>query len=124
MRDSAISVRSAVSGFVPVRLERAFRVGQRLAVDLGLGPFDPPDEIGFEADHRIAPAHRAAFHRFEQEAVSGVAGELQHDRDRGLEVGHELGGDHLGAALGIGGGEGVELWQDLHGDRFAGRPVC
>src|SRR5680860_1455041 len=96
------------------RLERAFRVGQRLAVDLGPRPFDAPDEVGLEADHRVAAAHRAAFHRLQQEAVGRIAGKLQHDRHRRLEVGHELGRDHLGVAPAIGLSEVVERRQDDH----------
>ena len=54
-----------------------------------------PDQVGLEADRRVAPAHRAALDRFEQEAVGPAFGELEHRRDRRLEIGDQRGPDHL-----------------------------
>ena len=43
------------------------RVGQRVAIDLGLVADGAKEHVGVEADHRIAAARGAAFDRFEQE---------------------------------------------------------
>ena len=60
-----------------------------------------PCEVGIEADHRVAPAHDAAFDRFEQEGGAGMAGtQLQESGDRRLEVGH-LGQVEEGRASGL-----------------------
>ena len=55
-------------------------VDAKAPVDLGLVAAAAPDEIGLEADHRIAPADRAALDGFQQEAVGAPVGEFQHGR--------------------------------------------
>src|SRR6266511_1023603 len=64
----------------------AMRVGARLAVDFGAIAVHAPDHVRFETDDRIAPAHRAALDRFEQEAHR-LTGQLQESRNRRLQVG-------------------------------------
>ena len=84
-------------------------------VDLRLVPAGAPDEIGLDADHRIAPAHRAALHGFEQEAVSAAVGELQHAGDRRLQIGHQAGIDDAWPAGRVGCGKNLEGRLDFHG---------
>src|SRR5215217_8306041 len=81
----------------------------RLAVDLGDAVAAAPDEVGVEADHRVAAAHRAALDRFEEERRAFVAlAQLQEGRDRRLEVADEGCPDDAGLAGPIARGEGLE----------------
>ena len=70
-------------------------------------PSSAPDQIGIEPDDRIAPAHRAALDRFEQEAHRPAARDLEEGRDRRLEVGDQRGPHDLRLAARIALGEGV-----------------
>ena len=74
-----------------------------------------PDQVGLEADDRIAAAHGAAFDRFEQEAHRPAVGDLQEGRDRRLEVGDQRGPDHLRLAARVAFRELCCLRLDLHG---------
>ena len=85
-----------------------------LAVDRGRAVLAAPDQVGLEADHRIAPARCAAFDRFQQEGVGAVAGQLHEGRDRRLEIADQRGDDDLGLAGGIAFREGLERRLD-HG---------
>ena len=98
MRLSSISVRSAASASSWQRRE-AGQIGG--AGDLRLRPCRAEEKIRIEADHRVAAAHRPAFHRFQQEGISPAAGELQERRDWGFEVGYEPGEDELWLAAPI-----------------------
>jgi hypothetical protein len=90
-------------------------VGAGVAVDLGLVAAAAPDHIGLQADDRIATAHRAAFDRFQQEGIGAAVGQLEHGRDRSLEIGDALGPDQLRPAAGIARGEVVEDRLGAHG---------
>ena len=72
------------------------------AVEAGARAAALPEEVGLHADDRVAAADLAAGDALEQEAVLARLGELQHQRDRGVEVGDEAGPDHLVAARGEG----------------------
>ena len=73
-----------------------------------------PDEVGLHAHDRVAAAHLAAGDAFEEEAVLARLGQLQHQRDRRVEVGDEAGPDHLVAARGEAGGEVLDRREELH----------
>ena len=73
-----------------------------------------PDEVGLHAHDRVAPAHLAAGDAFEEEAVLARLGQLQHQRDRRVEVGDEAGPDHLVPARGEAGGEVLDRREELH----------
>jgi hypothetical protein len=64
------------------------------AIDLGAAVDRAPDQIGIEPDDRIAPAHSAAFDRFQEKARS-AAGDLEEGRHRRFEIGNERGPDDL-----------------------------
>ena len=96
MRLSPISLRSAASEFLGAGRE-ARKI--RRARDLRACALGAEEQIRIEAEHRIAPAHRAAFDRFQQKGVPPAAGELQEGGDRGFEVGDEPGEDELRLAL-------------------------
>jgi hypothetical protein len=84
------------------------RVGidERAAIDLGACAGRTPDDVGVEADHRIAAALRAAFDRLEQEHIAGPAdGELEIGRDRRLEIGDQGRHDHARAPGAVAAGE-------------------
>ena len=85
-----------------------------LAVDRGLAALAPPDQVGVEADHRIAAAHRAALDQFEQEGIARVARQLQVGRDRRFEIGDQPRPDDLRLAPLIGAGEAVVVGRDHH----------
>ncbi len=87
------------------------------AVDLGLVAAAAPDEVRFHADDRIAPAHMAAFDRFQQEGVGLGGGDLQHRRDRRLQVGDRFGPHHLRLALSVARLECLEIGRERHGLR-------
>ena len=103
-----MSARSASSGGRSSARKRAAGA-LRLPVDLGDAVAAAPDEVGVEADHRVAAAHRAAFDRFEQERRAVVAlAQLQEGGDRRLEVADEGRPDEAGLAGPIARGEGLE----------------
>ncbi len=83
MRLSSMSLRSASSVFPShgVKRERSGR-----ARDLRLPAFGAEEQVRVEAEHRIAPAHRAAFDRLEQEGVPPAPCELQEGRNRRLQI--------------------------------------
>ena len=85
-------------------LERVQVVAGR-AVDLGALAEAAPDQVGLEADRGVATAHGAPLDRLEQEAVGPALGQLEHRRDRGLEVGDQRGPDDLRLAVVVAGGE-------------------
>ena len=74
-------------------------------VDLGAVAAAAPDQVGLDAQDRIAAADRAAGHALQQEAEGAAIGELEQGRDRRLQVGHQRGRDHLRPARLVGGGE-------------------
>ena len=80
-----------------------------------------PDEVGLHAHEGIAPAHLAAGDAFEEKAVLARLGELQHQRDRRVEVGDEPGPDHLVPARGEGRGEVFDGGEELHPRRQGNR---
>ena len=86
--------------WLAARRRRASRL--RAAVDLGLVAEGAPDDVGVDADDGIASAHGAALHRFQQAAHGPAVAELQHGRDRRLEVGDEPRPHDLRTALPIG----------------------
>ena len=98
------------------RSRRAWRCALRLIS--ARAPFDAPDQVGLEADDRIAAAHRAAFDRLEQEAHRPRARDLQERRDRRLQVGDQRGPHHLRLAARVARGEALGRRLDLHG-RFS-----
>ena len=55
-----------------------------------------PDQVRLQADGRVAAAHGAALDRFQQTAVRAALGELEHGRDRRLQIGDQRGPHHLG----------------------------
>ena len=63
---SAMSARRLSSGGPSSARTRSGR-RQRLPVDRGDAVLAAPDQVGVEADHRVAAAHRAALDGFEQE---------------------------------------------------------
>src|SRR5262249_18573849 len=67
-----------------------------------------------EPDDRVATAHRAAFHGFQQKAHGTAAGDLEERRDRRLKVGNQGGPDHLRLAPCITLGKGRCLRLALH----------
>ena len=70
---------------------------QRNPVDLGDGTPAAEDEIGGQADHRIAAPDGAAFDRLEQESgAAGALAQLEERRDRRLEVADQARPDDLG----------------------------
>ena len=95
MRDCASSARSdcKVGSF---STSKAALFVERLAVDLGPVAEGAPDDVGSDADDRVAPAHGAALHRFQQAADGLPVAQLQGRRDRRLEVGDEPRPHHLG----------------------------
>ena len=86
----------------------------RRAVDLGAPADGAPDQVGLEPDDRIAPAHRAAFDRFQQKAHRPAAGDLEEGRHRRFEVGDQRGPHHLRLAARIAFGERGGRRLDLH----------
>ena len=114
-------------------LERLAGVGlERLGVPAGravdLGPVAPaaPHEVGLEADETVAAPRVAPGDAFEHEGVPAGLGQLQHQRDRGLEVGGDGAVNRDVAALRIGRLEGGEIGLDMHlgnGPREAGGAV-
>ena len=77
------------------------RIGQRLAVDLGRVAEGAPDDVGGDADDRVAPANGAAFHQLQQAAHGLPVAQLQRRRDRRLEVGDKPRPHHLRLALAV-----------------------
>ena len=114
MRLSAISARSAASG-ASLQGVKPSRAVTRRAIDLGPSGDGAPDQIGIEPDDRVAPAHRAAFDRFQQKAHRPPVGDLEEGRHRRFEVGDQRGPDHLGLAPRVALGERRCLRLDLHG---------
>ena len=96
------------------RLE-AVAVGGGIAVDLGLAAGGAEDQVRLDADDRIAAAHGAALDRFEQEAVGAPRRQLEHGRDRRLQVGDHPRPHHLRLARVVGAREVVEGGFDQHG---------
>ena len=84
------------------------------AVEPRRGAAALPDQVGLHAHDRVAAAHLAAGDALEQEAVLARLGQLQHQRDRRVEVGDQPGPDHLVAARGEGGGEVLDRREELH----------
>ena len=103
----------------PQRDERRLRAGHetlgfhhRLSRDLGAAAAGAKHDVGIEPDHRVAAAHDAALHGFQQEATPGTARrQLQEGRDRGLEIGDQGGGDELRFARGVPRPESLERWK-------------
>ena len=73
-------------------------------VDLGLALAAAPDQVRLETDERVAAADRPALDRFQQEAVGAAVGQLEHRRNRRLQVGDQRRPDDLRPSGGIGGG--------------------
>ena len=107
--------------------DEGVRIDERPAVDLGALAGRAEDEVGIEADHRIAAALRAALDRFEQEHVARAAArQLEIGRDRRLEVGDQRRDRDLGFAGRIGARERFVIGQGGHRfsrpRRIGGRP--
>src|SRR6185369_1231714 len=86
---------------------------QRLAIDLGLVAESAPDDVGRDADDRVAPANGPALNRF-QEAADGLpVAQFQRRRDGSLEVGDKPRPYHLRLALAIAVGKGGARRQGL-----------
>ena len=114
MRDSASSARNASSGS-PGQGDESVRIDQRPAVDLGVIAARAEDEVGIEADHRIAAALRPALDRFEQEHVGcPAARELEIGRNGRLEIGDQRRDRDLGFAGDISAREGFVIGQGAH----------
>ena len=120
MRDSASSALSASSGS-PGQGDESIRIGERPPVDLGVIAARAEDDVGVEADHRIAAALRSALDRFEQEHITRAAArQLEIGRDRRLEIGDQRRDRDLRLASHIGAGEGFVIGQGAH--RLISRP--
>ncbi|OIQ67907.1 hypothetical protein GALL_505100 [mine drainage metagenome] len=91
------------------------RIKARLPVDAAFGATAIPDQVGFHAHHGIAPAHLAARHRFQHEAVFARLGQLEHKRDRRVQIRRQPHIDDLIAARGPTGLERVESGDQRHG---------
>ena len=92
--------------------DESVRIGERPAVDLGAIAGRAEDQVGIEADHRIAAALRSALDRFEQEHVARApARKLEIGRDRRLEIGDQRRDRDLGLARDIGAREGFVVGQ-------------
>ena len=89
------------------------QIGLRTPVDLGLAAEGAPDDIRGDADDRVASAHGAALHRFQQAADGLPVAQLQRRRHRRLEVGDQPRPHHLGRALAIALAEGGTRRQRL-----------
>ena len=85
-----------------------------IAVDTALRAMALPDQIGFHANDRIAPANFASCDRFQQKRVFLILGEFQHQADGGVQIGGEARIDDLVAPGGIGGAEVVKGGGQLH----------
>jgi hypothetical protein len=79
-----------------------------------------PDQVGLHADDGIAPAHLAAGDGFEDEGIAARIRQLQHHRDRRVEIGGEPGVDQLVPAFGPAGLERREIRGQGHGQRLTG----
>ena len=84
---------------VPARLE-SLAVGSPVAVDLSVTCAGAKDEIRIEAEKRIAPAHLAAFDRFEQEVTAARFDQPARRAHRGVTVGDDLTPDECRLAIG------------------------
>ena len=89
------SARAARRAAARRRARRRRRSLRALRLISACAPLRAPDQVGIEADDRIAAAHRAALDRLEQEAHRPAAGELQERRDRRFEIGDQRGPHHL-----------------------------
>jgi hypothetical protein len=90
------------------------------AVQAAVGAPAFPDQVGLHPDDRIAPAHLAAGHRFEDEGVAARIRQLQHHRDRRVEIGGQPGVDQLVPAFGPAGLEFREIGGQGHRARLTG----
>jgi hypothetical protein len=81
----------AQSGERPAIERRESRaVGLPGAVDFGAVALRAEHQIGVQPQQAVAPAHRAAFDRFEQEVAPFRLHQLQRGGDRCFGVGNEL----------------------------------
>ncbi len=96
------------------RRHESGRIGVRRAVDLRALAVDAEDEVGLEPDDRIAPAHRAAFDRFQKKTHRPAARDLQEGRDRRFQIGDQSGPDELRLAGRVARRERLRGRLDLH----------
>ena len=101
--------------------DESVRIDKRPAVDLGMIAARAEDEVGIEADHRIAAALRSALDRFEQEHIARAAArKLEISRHGRLEIGDQRRDRDLGLAGDIGACERFVVGQGGH--RLISRP--
>ena len=98
MANSASSARSEASAGNGEGA-KAFGSDCGRTVDLGLGAVGAPDQIGLAADDGIAAARGAPLHQLQKKAVRPLMRELQHGRDRRLQIGNQPRPGHLRHAL-------------------------
>src|SRR5690606_26942679 len=92
-----------------------------IGVDLGAIAEGTEGEVRLDPDDRIAPAHRPAFHRFEQEAIPAPGGNLEHRGNRRFQIGDETGPYDLRLAGIVGARKIADSGFDQHGG--AGLPA-
>ena len=95
------------------RLER-LRIARRRPVDLCLIAIGAPDQVGREADDRIAPAHRSALDGFQEEAHRLLIRELEHRRNGRFEIGDQARPDGLRLASAMNPGKLREVGIEPH----------
>src|SRR5260221_16710 len=109
---AAATIRSYSAG---VGLEEGQTVSGPTFTLGGAGGDRAPDHVGIEADDGVAPTHRAALDRFEQEAHRPLAANLEEGRHRRFEVRDQRRPHDLGLAPRVALGECRCLRLDLHG---------
>ena len=99
---------------VAVLRGKAVGIKPRGAVDAAFGAVALPDQIRLHAYNGVAPAHFATGHRFQHKGVFMRAGEFQHERHGGVQIGGKPGIDNLILARLIGGGEVFKARGQVH----------
>jgi hypothetical protein len=79
----------------------SMRMCLRAPVDLGAAAEHAPYNVGGDADDRVAPPHGPALDGLQEAAQWAAVAELQHGRNRRLEIGHEARPEDLRMALAV-----------------------
>ena len=104
------------------RRERV-RVANRIAIDRRIVVLAFPKEIRLQTDKRVSAADRAAFHRFQKEAIGAVPGQLEHSRYGRFEVRHQPAPNDLRFARLVAAGKRWEIRTRLHPGRSSTAPL-
>src|SRR3546814_14524424 len=88
-------------------------IGEPARVDRGLVAGGAEHQIGGEAEQAVAPAHRAALDRFEQEIAAPRLDQPERRGDRGLAILDRALPDERGAT----GGEHGARWAERRGGK-------